>query len=78
MGRIAGRNEEDLGELHALMDVLSNDQVTIMNRIEASTEQAHFEGYVFGARLAERAMRAECWVPKIGARRIHDSALEDD
>jgi len=44
MGRIAGRNEEDLGELHALMDLLSNGQVTIMNRVEASTEQAHFEG----------------------------------
>jgi hypothetical protein len=35
---IAGWNEKDLGELHALMHVLSNGQVTIMNRIEASTE----------------------------------------
>jgi len=44
MRRITGWNEKDLGELHALMYVLSNGQVTIMNRIEASTEQAHFEG----------------------------------
>jgi hypothetical protein len=38
MGRIAGWYEKDLGELHALMDMPSNGQVTIMNRIEASTE----------------------------------------
>lgn len=43
MGRVAGRDEENPGELQALMHVMGNRQVTIVDRIEASTEQAPFQ-----------------------------------
>ena len=70
MGRVAGRDEENPGELHAFMHVLSNGQVTIVNRIEAATEQAEtLRWRVFSARLVSGRSRAECWVPR--------SALEE-
>jgi hypothetical protein len=43
MGRVAGRDENDLGELQAFMNVRSNGQMAIMDRIEASAEQAQLQ-----------------------------------